>query len=150
MLLFIAHIGAPSDVKGVNTVMAGLVTAGIVNSASGHNHHFRPLFHIEIIVDNIGHPGSYHHRNMYLFTLCLFVNVNINALPVFLGADFDVFAVPVAQGTAVVAHIVRTFLLKSRPVNHLQYLIYYRIQLHSRHPPFRRPCRRSHSFPETV
>ena len=118
MLLFITDIAAGSDMKGMNAVMAAVVAAAVMDSASGHNRHIRTIFHIEIIVYFIGHPRCINdHRNMDKLTIRISADDHINSELVLFTLNLNMFRIPMTKRIAIVSQVKGTLLLKSNTIN---------------------------------
>ena len=151
VILFRIGDGRPlSHVESMDAVVPCRVAARVVDAAAGHDGHVRAALDIEIIVYDVGHAGSvHHHRDVHLFPLGLFADIDVDPLFVRFPADLDVLRISVAEGLSVVAQVVGALLLKAVIVYFFQDLICYRIQLHR--PlllPACPPGRRSPRFPD--
>ena len=135
VLFFIPDIGVFAHMKSMNSIMACIVTAGIMDSTAGYDGHIRSFFYIKIIVHNIRHSRNCQdNRDMYLFSLSLFADIYIDSLTVRLSLDLDMLAVSMAEGSSIVAQVVRAFLPETLRINLGEYLTGNRVQFF--HIPF--------------
>ena len=54
VLLHIAHLGILAHVEGVDAVVLGGLTAGVVDAAASHNAHIAVLADVEVVVHQVG------------------------------------------------------------------------------------------------
>ena len=102
MLFLVAHVGIFSYMKRMDTVVPAVVAAA------------GAIRNVEIIVNKVRHTGNADdNRDKYFFTFRLAIDQNINAWLILFFADFDMLTVTVAERNAVLAEIIRPFLLKS-------------------------------------
>src|SRR5699024_4946562 len=131
MLFFVMDGRILSDMERMNSVMSCIVASGIVDSTSCNDGYLCSILNVKIVVDNICHSGTgNNNRNVYRLSVRIFINIDINSLPVLFFADFDMLAVPVADGNSVFTQIEGSFLFESFPVNHTKYFLCNLIQHH--------------------
>ena len=83
--------------------MAAFIATAVVNSTACNNRYICSFFYIKIIINHIGHScGVYNDRNMYFFSICLTININVDARLILLFLNFDMLAVTVAEGNSIV------------------------------------------------
>ena len=89
------NIGILSNMKGMNAIMAALITAAVMDAAACHDRNIRAIRNIEIIINQIGHSGNAdHHWNKNSLSFCIAINQDIDARLIFFFADPDMLTVP--------------------------------------------------------
>ena len=104
MFLHITYVAVFFYVKCVDSIMAAFIATAVVNSTACNNRYICSFFYIKIIINHIGHScGVYNDRNMYFFSICLTININVDARLILLFLNFDMLAVTVAEGNSIVS-----------------------------------------------
>ena len=107
VLLVVADLGVFAHVEGVDAVVLGGVTAGVVDAAAGDDVHVAVLADVEVVVDRLGEAGlGEDHGNVDRLLLGAGSDVDVDAGLVGLGVDDDVGGADAAVRFAVLADIV--------------------------------------------
>ena len=96
-----------ADVEGVHTVVAALITAGIVNAAAGDDLYIAIIAHIKIVIHQLGKPSlADDDGDVALLALGAGLDTDVNALlAIGLGSDLDVLGGLAGLTAAVFADI---------------------------------------------
>ena len=109
MLFRIAHVGILGDIKGVDTVVTALVTAGVVDAAACDDVHIAVFADVKVIVDHFSHAAfADDDGNVALLALCAVLDANDDAaFALGLWVDGDVLGGLARFAAAVLSDVER-------------------------------------------
>ena len=91
MLLNVFDSGILSDKEPVDTVMLGICSTAVIDTASGNDHDITVLTDKEIVIDDFRQTAQGHYdRNMYTLIPGTVLYPDIQTGAVLLGCDLDI------------------------------------------------------------
>ena len=141
MLFHIFYLGVFAYKEAVNAIVLGVLISAVVNAASGHNQHVRPLTNEKVVVDHVLQAAfADYHRNMHAFVLGAGLDVNVDAGAVWLGSNVNVGG-GVPPGKAAVGADVVCSLRDGVQVGNLLKDVHLNVvKCHGLNAPFRNFC----------
>jgi len=120
VLLLITDVGVLSNMECVDAVMSALVASAVVDSAARDDGHVRAVRDIKVVVYKVCHAGNAdNYRDIDFLTLCIAVDIDIDARLIRFLLNLNMLTVTVADGCSVLAQVESAFLGKSVVVDDL-------------------------------